>query len=201
MDPFPSPIVRLRVGPPGGEAPRPHPQHPHPPSVVAQVKALIETTTLPHRVIAKRAGVDKGTVSRWRAAHGWTRPPGASLSNPRPDQRYRPVLIGRALAQRLRAQAERLVSEIERAPAVDPAALAQALGLLAQAREEQQVRRTRKRLPPPPPSPAEADAAREADAFAKKDRRRRTREEAALLGWKGRYSRRNRHHAWMLEKE
>lgn len=190
------PVVRIRIPAPGGEEPRSHPKEPHPPSVVAAVRHLVETTRLPHRTIARRTGVNGGTISRWAAKHGWTRPPGAWPSSPRSERRYVPVLIGRALAQRLRIQAERLLSDIERAPAVDPATLAEALRLLTEAREEQRVRRTRKLMPPPPPQRDETDP-----AAAKKERRRRLRQEAALKGWRGRYSRRVRHHEWMLEKE
>lgn len=193
----PQPITRIRICAPGGEEPRSHPKQPHPPSVVAAVRHLIETTRYSHRLIAERAGVNRGTVSRWRAKYGWKRPPGAWPPNPRPEQRYVPVLIGRALAQRLRIQAERLLTEIESAPAVDPAALAEALRLLAQSREQQRVRRGR-RLKPPPPRPPEAI---EAEIAAKKKRRQHDREAAALLGWQGRYSRRAQHQRWMLERE
>ena len=144
-----------------------------------------------------------------------------------------PVLLGRALAQRLRVQAERLVAAIEGADRVDPAALAEALRLLGEARAEQNIRRTRKRRPPDPapalaesgPSPAGAESAQagtpalagELDPTALAPRRqdkrprktlrrvknpsRHDRESAALKGWRKRYSRLDRHHAWMLEKE
>jgi hypothetical protein len=154
------PIIRLRPGPPGGEPPREHPKQPHPPSVVEAVRVLIEGSRLDFRTIARKTGVNNGTVSRWAEKYGWTRPPGATPFARRPERRYQPVLVGRALAGRLRAQAERLVAAVEAAPAVDPAALAEALRLLAEAREAQKVRRGR--LPPrprPPPrrqSPATA---------------------------------------------
>jgi hypothetical protein len=138
-------------------------------------------------VIADRTGVNQGTISRWIEKHGWTRPPGAWPSTRRPGRRYVPVLVGRALAQRLRIQAERLVSEIEEAPAVDPAALAEALVLLERARAEQQIRRTRRRRPPTPEElgpveaaeatrRAEAKAARSKAQLARKRERRRERE-------------------------
>ena len=153
-------------------------------------------TCLPHHVIAYRTGVNKGTISRWIEKHQWQRPPGASKSPRQPGRRYVPVLVGRALATRLRVQAERLVSAIEAAPEVDPAALAQALALLAQAREEQKVRRGRRLMPPPP-------SAQDPSPGTTPPRRRATwdRREAAERGWRQRYSRRARHMAWMLEKE
>lgn len=192
MFPHVPPVVfRLRVPAPGGEEPRSHPKQAHPPSVIAQVRDLVENTTLTFKTIGVRTRVNSGTISRWAEKHGWKRPPGAWPPNRRPERRYVPAVIGRALATRLRVQAERLVSEIESAPTVDPAALAEALSLLAQAREEQKVRRA-KRLTPPPPLP-EPDAPR-------RKKSTHDRHAAALKGWKGRYSRRNRHHAWMLEK-
>ncbi|MFL5200454.1 MAG: hypothetical protein ACJ8BE_26625, partial [Microvirga sp.] len=84
------------------------------------MRHLVETTTFPFRVIAVRTGVNSGTIARWTEKHGWTRPPGAWPRNARPERRYEPVLIGRVLATRLRLQAERLLREIESAPAVDP---------------------------------------------------------------------------------
>jgi len=138
----PPSIVRLNPFAPVGAARRPHPKAAHPPLVVAQVRHLVETTTFPYQVIAVRTGVNSGTIARWTEKHGWTRPPGAWPRNARPERRYEPVLIGRVLATRLRLQAERLLREIESAPAVDPAALDAALTLLGRAREEQQIRRT-----------------------------------------------------------
>lgn len=188
MNPFDRSPIRLRPGPPGPEAPRLHPRQAHPASVVAAVQNLIERTCLPHATIAYRTGVNKGTVSRWAAKYGWVRPPGATPYRPRPETRYVPVLIGRALAQRLRIQAERLIGEIERAPRVDPAALSEALNLLVQAREEQKTRRTRLRMPPPRP-----------DAETASTRPPRNRSEAAERGWRKRYGRRAQQWALMSE--
>jgi hypothetical protein len=190
MYPFrPDPIIRLRIGPPGGEAPRPHPQHAHPDSVVAAARQLVEGTTLPHKVIGARVGVDKGTISRWIEKHGWVRPPGASKSSRRPGARYVPVLVGRALSQRLRIQAERLVAEIEAAPQVDADKLAQALDLVAKARAEQHVRRGRRTMPPPPGSIPPPEP---------KPRKTWDRSEAAARGWTKRYGRSRR---WGLPQE
>ena len=195
MYPFrPDPVVRIRVPAPGGEEPRSYRQQPHPPSTVAAVRALVEGSRLPFRVIGERTGVHSGTISRWTEKHQWQRPPGAAASTRRPPgTRYVPVLLGRALSQRLRIQAERLVSDIERAPQVDPAALAEALDLLARAREAQQVRRGRRLMPPPnPPEPA-------------RPRKRRPslhdRRAAALKGWSTRWSRQREHHARLLERD
>jgi hypothetical protein len=207
MHPFSPPLNRVRIPPPGGAPPRVHPKQAHPPAVVDVVRALIETTSLTHRDIAARAGVDTGTVSRWREKYGWTRPRGAWPATGRPEKRFVPVVIGRALATRLRIQAERLVAEIEGAEKVDAAALAEALRLLVEARHEQAVRRTRKRMPRPPPSPealaaaaqaAAEDKEREAERdriLARHGRGRwpRDRRAAALKGWSRRYARARRH--------
>ena len=192
MFPCHQPIIhRIGVPAPGGEDPRSHPKQPHPPSVVAQVRDFVVNTPLTFKAIAYRTGVNSGTISRWAEKQCWKRPPGSWHSTRRPERRYVPAVIGRALATRLRVQAERLVSEIESAPTVDPAALAEALNLLARARAEQKVRRGRRLMPPPPPE-SEADAPR-------RKKSTHDRHAAALKGWKGRYSRRSRRHARMLE--
>src|SRR3954451_24726647 len=121
------PIVRIRIPAPDGGERRSHPRHPHPPSVVARVKALGETPSLPVKNIARRVNLNSGTLSRWVQRHGWTRPPGAPKLCPRPERRWVPVIQGRVLAAaRLRAQAERLIGEIEGAPRVDAERLAEA---------------------------------------------------------------------------
>jgi hypothetical protein len=218
MNPFgPPPVYRIRIPARDGGDPRPHPRHPHPPSVVAAVRDLVENTRLPFRTIAHRTGVNSGTVSRWAERHGWTRPPGAAAFLRRPEDRYKPVIVGRVLATRLRVQAERLVAAIEAAPSVEPAALAEALDLLARAREEQAVRRSR-RLRPPTPTETAATLAAKAEAAAARDAERRrealarlaadrppepswrpaapppyrwtwNRSESARMGWKARYAR------------
>lgn len=200
MFPFRSePIIRLRVGPPGGEEPRSHPRQAHPPSVVKAVRHLVETTRLPFRVIAERTRVNSGTVSRWAEKHGWQRPPGAHPFARRPEKRYVPVVLGRALSQRLRVQAERLLSEIEAAPQVDPAALAEAGRLLAEAREAQFVRRGRRYAPPSPAPTGEGGSSEGGSGEARqKTRKPHDRSAAARKGWSKRWSR-ARYDAWMKE--
>src|SRR5688500_13076645 len=116
---YPSPLVDLRIPPREGVVRRPHPKHPHPARVVALVHKLVETTCEPQHVIAVAAGVDKGTVSRWMHKHGWKRPEGAAPSYPHVNRKVAAPLPSAAdLARRLRVQAERLIAEIESAPAV-----------------------------------------------------------------------------------
>jgi hypothetical protein len=88
------PFVDLRHSRPKGEAPRKYRHEPHQRGKIDEVRAYVQTTTLPHRAIARKTGVDKGTVSRWSAKFGWTRPPGAWPSTPRPETRYEPYLVG-----------------------------------------------------------------------------------------------------------
>jgi hypothetical protein len=185
------PLIRIRISAPGGEDPRTYRQQPHPPATVAAVKALIEGTRLPHKVIGHRTGVNPGTVSRWREKYGWQRPPGAPPSTRRPGTRYVPVLLGRALSQRIRIQAERLVTEIERAPRVDPEELKEALSLLEEARLAQYVRRGQRLMPPRhPPPPPEG-----------RGRRQRDRHAAALKSWSTRWARFREREAALLEAE
>lgn len=184
-------VVDLRLPPRGhGEHRRPHRNTPHNVSTVAHVKKMVETTTLPHRVIASVARVDKGTVSRWIAKHGWQRPAGAAKPCPRHETRHVPNVIGRVLATRLRLQAERLVRDLEAAPSVDPAVLAQALTLLERARAEQKIRRAKRRISPPLTPEQEAKRAR---------RKGHDRSTAAERGWRKRYNSKE-HQAWLREK-
>jgi transposase len=185
-----SPLVDLRIPPREDVQRRPHRSTPHNITTVARVKKLVETTTLSHRDIAAVGQVDKGTVSRWIAKHGWTRPEGAAKPCPRHETRYVPAMIGRVLASRLRLQAERLLRDLEAAPAVDPAALDEALTLLARARAEQQVRRAKKRLPPTLTPEQEA----------KRNRRKgHDRSSAAERGWRKRYNSKE-YQDWLREK-
>jgi hypothetical protein len=166
MYPFrPDPFIRIRISEPGGEERRTQRQEPHPPSVVEAVRQLVEGTRLPFKVIGHRTAVNGGTISRWAEKYAWQRPAGAWSSHRRPERRWAKPLIGRVLASRLRGQAERLLRDLEAAPAVDPAKLDEALTLVARAREEWQNRAPRRREPaaaraPPgrPVRPAEKPA-------------------------------------------
>ncbi|HEX8666571.1 MAG TPA: hypothetical protein VF744_21350 [Beijerinckiaceae bacterium] len=191
------PLLRLRLCAPGGEDPRPHPKAAHPPSVVAQARHLVETTPYTFRDIGTRTGVNGGTIARWTEKYGWKRPPGAFPGRARPERRHVPVLVGRALAQRLRLQAERLVRDIEAAPAVDPAALAQALDLLERARAEQRVRRGKPRRPPDPPPPGALSAQKPELDPETRARVRETRRKAAHKGWVTRWSNQAEPPRWM----
>ena len=112
-------------GPSGGRG------HPHSDAKVMQVRRLIETTTLGYAEIAKRTGVSHGTISRWCNAGQWTRPlfaPRAADTVPRWRASLR--LRRRTLSRRLHDLAERWVRELEASPRVDFAKLREALELL-----------------------------------------------------------------------
>jgi hypothetical protein len=194
MCPFrPDPFIRIRISEPGGEERRTQRQQPHPPSVVEAVRQLVEGTRLPFKVIGHRTAVNGGTISRWAEKYAWQRPAGAWSSHRRPERRWAKPLIGRVLASRLRGQAERLLRDLEAAPAVDPAKLDEALTLVARAREEWQNRAPRRGEPPPPAT----------DPVAPPGRRKsqHDRVAAALKGWRTRWSRKEAAHRWMLERE
>ena len=148
--PFSSPIVRLRVGPddpPGAPVRSRGTRRPHSDERVAQVRGLIEQTTLTYGEIAKRTGVGRASICRWTRDGGWQRPtfaPRATDTMPRPRAGQKLKL--RLLAERLRALAERHVRELEEAPAVDPEKLMQALNVLKMARLEAMGRRRRRRI-------------------------------------------------------
>ncbi|MGJ3265151.1 MAG: hypothetical protein ACFE0R_18155 [Salinarimonas sp.] len=157
-------VIRLSPVDPAAAPPRAHDHHAHdhhahdrqahPDATRERVRALIEGTILSHREIAARTGVHAGTVSRWAARHRWARPPGACRPAPRPAAaRHTPNRIGRALARALVAECDRLVTSITAAARPDPAALAEALDLLARARAEQRIRRRRRLTPPTNPPP------------------------------------------------
>jgi len=147
--PFLSPITRLRVGPddpPGAPARVRGERRPHTDERVAQVRGLIEQTTLTYGEISKRTGVGRASICRWTRDHGWQRPafaPRATDTIPR--RRAGRKLKLRLLAERLSALAERHVRELEDAPAVDPDKLMQALAVLKMARLEAMGRRRRRR--------------------------------------------------------
>jgi hypothetical protein len=106
-------------------------RRPHPDAKVTQVRRLIETTTLTHREISKRTGVAGANISRWTTEGNWTRPPFAPRApDTVPRWRARRNLRRRTLAARLDTLAERHVCALEAAPGIDLAALRQALELI-----------------------------------------------------------------------
>jgi hypothetical protein len=129
-------------------APRPKgTRRPHTDAKVAQVRDLIEQSTLTYGEIAAKTGVGRASICRWTRDFAWQRPPFApratdTIPRPRAGQK----LKLRLLAERLRKLAERYVRELEDAPAVDVDKLMQALNVLKMARLEAMGRRRRRRF-------------------------------------------------------
>jgi len=193
-----SPVIRLQIGPKLAGPPRTHRQAGHPPGVVEAVRAWVETTRKTYRQIAALSGVDSGTISRWAAKHGWTRPPGACA---RKEVRNRPPPpTAAALAKKFHAECERLLVEVSGAPKVDPAALREALDLLHEARAIRRVLRGERR--PKPPKPVLDPEAKAAAARAKRNARlKEQRRATALKGWSTRRSSRRKQYEWLTRPE
>src|SRR6185295_6648014 len=149
-------IIRLRVTPDLAPdepnailGPRPRgSRRPHTDGKVAQVRRLIEETTLTYGDIAKRTGVGRASICRWTRDGAWKRP----LFAPRatdtvPSARASAKLRRRTLSSRLTALAERHIAELEAAPLVDPDKLAEALELLKMAKLAGMGRRRRRKVP------------------------------------------------------
>jgi hypothetical protein len=199
---------------------------PHTDTTVAKVRHLIEHTDLSHRQIEARTGASTCAISRWTRDFAWQRPPHAPrAADMVPEWRAGRRLKLRKLAGRLEALAERYVRELEAAPRVEVEALMQALQVLKMARLEA-MGSHRRRGPGgtwigPATSGAWATERDNAIRKALKEMRRggvdldRAPKEALdlvidantpvedhpQLRPKGKHSRRNRQHAWMLEKE
>jgi transposase len=194
---------------------------PHGDGKVVQVRRLFETTTHSYAEIAKRTGVRPATISDWSKAGQWTRPlfaPRAADTVPRWRASLR--LRRRTLAARLYDVAERWVRELEAQPGVEFAKLREALELLKLTRIAARPLNPRYR-PIAAADPLAHRAARErviADLRACGVDIARAPSEALAdfiescapgpnpnadpaLRERGRYSKRKKHHAWMLERE
>ena len=109
------PIFRIRVPPPDtdplpeGEEPMLAPRQrgsrrPHTDGKVAQVRRLIEQTTLTYGEISKKTGVGRASICRWTRDGGWKRPlfaPRATDTVPTPRASQKLKL--RKLAEHIRA--------------------------------------------------------------------------------------------------
>jgi hypothetical protein len=141
--PYPD-IIRLRPMPdePAGPnparivGPRPNKsRRPYPDSKVAEVRRLIEQTTLTYVQIEAKTGVSAGLACIWKRNHGWTRPPFAARATDMvPRERASAQLRRRWLGYRLSALAERAVRELEASPNVNLDDLAEAIELFKMAK-------------------------------------------------------------------
>ena len=203
-------------------APRPRgSRRPHTDGKVATVRRLIEQTLMTYGEIAARTGVAPASICRWTRDGGWQRPlfaPRATDTVPR--WRASAKLRRRTLASRLSALAERYVRELEASPGVDLARLREALELLKMTKLADRPRRRwrTRREKASPLLDAEARARVIADLCASGVDIARAPSEALAdfiescapgadpadhpaLRERGRRSKRDRHHAWMLERE
>ena len=223
-------LVRLRVtpdepaeGPPAIVEQRPRgSRRPHTDLVVAKVRHLIERTDLTYSEITKKTGVGRASICRWARDGKWLRPAHAPRATDMvPTLRAGRRLRMRKLAARLEALAQRHVRELEEAPNVDPEKLMQALQLVKMTRLEAMGRRRRRRAVGPTYTGMWASERDAAIRTALKEMQRggvdidRAPKEAVdlvieanvpdadypELRERGRRSRRNRHHAWLGEKE
>ncbi len=212
------PIVRLSVRPAHDDpaavvGPRPRgSRRPHTDATFADVRRLIEQSTLTYAQIRARTGVSHACICRWARDGGWKRPPFAPRATDTiPTPRASAKLRRRTLAARLDALAERHVRELEESACVDPVKLGEALELLNMARL---AARRRPRRRPGEIAPEEAsrpimqlcvggvDLSR-APRAAVEDflANREPPPKEARPRRSGRGSRREREHAWMMEKE
>ena len=213
-------MARLGVRPDEPEAvaaPRPRgSRRPHADATVAAVRRLIEQSTLTYGQIAARTRVAPASICRWTRDGGWRRLPFAPRATDTvPRARASAKLKRRTLAARLSALAERYVRELEETPGVDLDKLAQALELLKMAKLAARPRKRRGEpkggagAPPNEPTrpimqlcAGDVDLHR-APRTAVEDflaNREPPRDEPALRR-RGRRSKRNEHHAWMLGRD
>jgi hypothetical protein len=213
--PFPRPPI-VRLSPrtahdePKAVVGRRGPRQPHTDATFATVRHLIEQTVLSHSQIAARTGVSMGSISNWRRDGAWKRPPFAPRATDLiPAARASAKLRRRTLAARLDALADRHISELEASACVDPVKLGEALELLKMARL---AARRRPRRRPGELAPEEAsrpigqlclggvDLSR-APRAAVEDFLANREPPPEPVGPRGRGSRRQREHVWMMERE
>ena len=217
--------VTLEVLPDDDEdSPPPRPRgtrRPHTNGKVAHVRHLIEQSRYTYAEIAARTGVAPASICRWARDGAWERPlfaPRATDTVPRWRASIR--LRRRTLAGRLYDLAERWVRELEAQPGVDFARLREALEVLKLTKIAARPVNPRRR-PAAAPDSLGHRAARErviADLRARGVDIARAPSEALAdfidscapgpdpnkdpaLKVRGRYSKRNKHHAWMLERD
>lgn len=110
-------------------------KRPHTNAKVAQVRRLVEQTTLTYREITAKTGVANGTISKWSHDFGWQRHPFAPrASDTLPTARASRKLKLRLLGHKLHALAERCAAEMWNSEAVDLDRLIEALQVLKMTR-------------------------------------------------------------------
>jgi hypothetical protein len=216
--PFHDSIVRLSVRPDPGDAAgvpvlrRRGRGSPHTDATFAAVRHLIEQSTLSYAEIRARTEVSHATICRWARDGGWKRPPFAPRATDTiPTPRASAKLRRRTLAQRLDALAERHIRELEESACVDPIKLGEALELLKMAKLAAR-RRPKRRVGDPAPEEFRRPIIQLCAAGVDLSRAPRAAVEDFLANRepppkepgprrRGRGSRREREHAWMMERE
>jgi hypothetical protein len=150
---YDSPLVRISVKPDDPKAivgPRPRgSRRPHNDARVAEVRRLIEQTTLTYSQIAEKTGVGRASICRWTRDQTWQRPAFAPRATDTvPTARASAKLRRRTLAARLSALAERYVREMEDTPGVHLDKLAAALELMKMAKFAARPKKRRTRGTP-----------------------------------------------------
>jgi hypothetical protein len=153
-----SSVVRLTPGP-AEDGPPPIPggrpkgsKRPHTNAKVAEVRRLMEQTTLTYKQIATKSGVGLGTVVRWKRDGVWQRDPLAPVATDTvPTARASRKLKLRMLGAKLHQLAERCASELWASETVDLDRLVEAMQVLKMARLEAMGRRRPRRGPDPTP--------------------------------------------------
>jgi hypothetical protein len=146
---YPS-ITRLSVRPDNPHAivgPRPNKsRRPYPDAKVAEVRRLVEETTLTYLEIQAKSGISGGLACIWARNHGWKRPLFAARATDKtPHERASAHLRRRMLSVRLSALAERAVRELEESAIIDLDKLAEAQELLKIAKLAAVGRKRRKK--------------------------------------------------------
>jgi hypothetical protein len=112
-------------------------KRPHTNAKVAEVRRLMEQTTLTYKQIAATSGVGLGTVVRWKRDQGWQRNPFAPRATDTvPTARASRKLKLRMLGAKLHQLAERCVTELWNSEPVDFDRLMQAMQVVKMARLE-----------------------------------------------------------------
>ena len=216
------PLARLRVHPDEPDAltaPRPRgSRRPHTDRKVAEVRRLIEQSTMTYGEIAARTGVGRASICRWTRDQGWKRPPWAPRATDlMPTARASAQLKRRTLSLRLQQLAERHIQELEASACVDPDRLGEALELLKMAKLAARTRRPRHVTAAARPSPTPSgepprpvmelcagDVSLQRAPRAAVEDFLESRAPSEPLPPRGRRSKRrsrHEHHMWMLEPE
>lgn len=143
-------------------------------AAIAAARPLIEDTTLSLTAIAKRLGVGRSSLMRWRVRFGWRRPKGAPtfLPPPRADGRVRPVRYRSVPGRPYAADAVERARALLTGTLLSQKAIARQIGV-SQWWVGQLLRRKGWERPPVPPRSKRFAASRRTGTLTDGDRRGR----------------------------